>query len=86
MTYIPYTSKNRKRGAPGQWHRLPNMPRAKVVFIASRLSRGDCVIVKGKADTFDPNGNWTAAMMSWQPHPLHLLNSFSVWRLTVPPR
>jgi hypothetical protein len=67
-------------------HMLPDVPNAETALIASRLAPGNYVIVKGKADVFDPTGNWTAAMTGWQPHLLNSLNGFDVWRVTVPPR
>jgi len=67
-------------------HMLPDMPNEQAALIASRLEPGNYVIVKGKADVFDPNGYWTAAMKGWQPQLLNSLNGFDVWRVTVPPR
>jgi hypothetical protein len=67
-------------------HMLPDMRDAQAARVASQLAPGNYVMVKGKADVFDPNGYWTAAMTGWQPHLLNSLNGFDVWRVTVPPR
>jgi len=58
---------------------------AQAALFASRLAPGDYVMVKGKADVFDPGGNWSGAMAGWQPHLLNRLNGFDVWRVTLPP-
>jgi hypothetical protein len=63
-------------------HVLPNAPSAQM----ARLVPGNYVMVKGKADIFDPSGSWTAMMAGWQPHLLNRLNGFDVWRVTVPPQ
>ena len=58
---------------------------AQADMFVSGLAPGDYVMVKGKADVFDPDGNWSAAMAGWQPHLLNRLNGFDVWRVTLPP-
>jgi hypothetical protein len=58
---------------------------AQADLFVSRLAPGDYVMVKGKADVFDPDGNWSAAMAGWHPHLLNRLNGFDVWRVTLPP-
>ena len=58
---------------------------AQAASFASRLTPGDYVMVKGKADVFDPGGNWNAAMAGWHPYLLNRLNGFDVWRVTLPP-
>ena len=61
------------------------MDSAHAAAIASRLAPGSYVMVKGKADVFDADGSWSAAMAGWQPHLLNRLNGFDVWLVTVPP-
>jgi hypothetical protein len=67
-------------------HMLPEANSAQAALIASRLKPGNYVMVKGKADVFDVNGSWSAAMTNWHPRLLNRLNGFDVWRVTIPPQ
>jgi succinate dehydrogenase/fumarate reductase cytochrome b subunit len=75
--------------ATGHWTcgiRLRSLaePHAALSQDLSGLEPGEFVLVRGKADTFDPDGLMSAAMLHWRTKLIARLNGYDVWYISVP--